>query len=345
MTKVCPHCKTGLPEDWQFPRCPYCGGGLPKEEEQSASALSMGDANAISGGVHIDSHNVVTNNITHVERDKTDKELAQEGIVRYKKLCQQLYADGRLDPVEAKQLEDLRLTIGLDEETAKEIQEQVRKVRLLQSGLHLNPVAKVAITQVVNLAKAGNTNMLKLNLPRLEMMSKKYDVDEVQFYYYALLSALDPTRCIETYENRSHDNYWLSFWTYLAYLNTDQIGEAENILTNMEIFSDYPYGNITLLAATSSMYQYWDNPQMADYLDQANMFLEQGSVEHSDLLDRYTQVLMILLDSDNEGSIKEFQQEFLFYFKYIFNTVMEKKKRALIRMMIPPIPKIAPLPH
>lgn len=167
MTKVCPHCKTGLPEDWQFPRCPYCGGELPKEEEQSASALSMGDANAISGGVHIDSHNVVTNNITHVERNKTDKELVQEGIVRYKKLCQQLYADGRLDPVEAKQLEDLRLTIGLDEETAKEIQEQVRKVRLQQSGHHLNPVAKVAITQVVNLAKAGNTNMLKLNLPRL----------------------------------------------------------------------------------------------------------------------------------------------------------------------------------
>lgn len=81
MIKNCPYCNTALPENWQFPRCPYCGKELPAEEPAN-TGFSMGDANAISGGVHIDSHNVSTTNITNIERDKTNEELEQEKIVK-----------------------------------------------------------------------------------------------------------------------------------------------------------------------------------------------------------------------------------------------------------------------
>ena len=84
---------------------------------------------------------------------------------------------------------------------------------------------------------------------------------------------------------------------------------------------------------------------MADYLEQAKMFLEQGSIDHSEILDRFTQVLMLIIENDDDDSIQEFQKKFSFYFNHIFNVVMEKKKIANIRKMIPPIPKIAPLPH
>lgn len=344
MIKNCPYCNTALPENWQFPRCPYCGKELPAEEPAN-TGFSMGDANAISGGVHIDSHNVSTTNITNIERDKTNEELEQEKIVKYKQLCQQVYADGRIDPHEAKQMEDMRLTLGLDEETALNIQEQVRKNRLQQSSNNLNPIVKVTINQVISLAKSDKTDMLRLSISRLESLANKYNVEEVQFYYYLILSALEPQKCISDYTNRTTDNYWQAFWTYIAYLNTNQIGEAEEILANMEIFDNQPYGNITLLAATSSLYQYWSNVDMSDYLEQAKMFLEQGSIDHSEILDRFTQVLMLIIENDDDDSIQEFQKEFSFYFNHIFNVVMEKKKIANIRKMIPPIPKIAPLPH
>ena len=239
----------------------------------------------------------------------------------------------------------MRLTLGLDEETAFEIQEQVRKVRLQQSATRLNPIVKVTINQVISLAKTDKIDMLKLSIPRLESLASKYNVEEVQFYYYLILAALEPQKCIDDYSNRTTDNYWQAFWTYIAYLNTAQVGEAEEILSNMEIFDNQPYGNITLLAATSSLYQYWTNTDMADYLEQAKMFLEQGSVEHSEILDRFTQTLMLVIEADDETSIEEFQQEFSFYFNHIFNVVMEKKKIANIRKLIPPIPKIDPLPH
>ena len=183
MIKNCPYCNTALPENWQFPRCPYCGKELPAEEPAN-TGFSMGDANAISGGVHIDSHNVSTTNITNIERDKTNEELEQEKIVNYKQLCQQVYADGRIEPHEAKQMEDMRLTLGLDEETALNIQEQVRKNRLQQSSNNLNPIVKVTINQVISLAKSDKTDMLRLSISRLESLANKYNVEEVQFYYY-----------------------------------------------------------------------------------------------------------------------------------------------------------------
>lgn len=340
----CPHCKATMPEDWSFPRCPYCGSELPVAESEPAGVVSLGDANAISGGVHVDSHNVVTNNITHVERNKTEDELQQEKIVKYKTLCQQVFADGRVDANEARQLEDLRITLGLDETTAMQLQEQARKLRMSQSMNQLNPVARLTLNQVTALAKAGKTDMLRQSLPRLEALAKKFAVDEVQFHYYLLLSAIDAEKCIAEYESRTTDNYWQSFWTYLAYLNTDHIGEAENVITDMAVFDSYPFGNVALLAATSSLYQYWGNTSMADFLEQANLFMEQGSADYSELLDRYVQVLTLLLDPD-DNNIDEYKQEFSFYFDYVFNKVMEKKKIAGIRQLIPPIPKIAPLPH
>lgn len=90
-----------------------------------------------------------------------------------------------------------------------------------------------------------------------------------------ILAAIQPEDCIERYENRKFDNYWLAFWTYMAYINTGQVGEAEAVLDSLSVFDQYPYGNITLLATASSLYQYWDSPEMSDLLEQANMFLSK----------------------------------------------------------------------
>lgn len=346
MEKVCMQCHATMPEGWNFPCCPYCGAQLPAEEKaQEAPTLQMGDANAISGGVHIDSHNVVTNNITHIERAKTAEELHQEKVVRFKKLCQEVYADGRVDLREARQMEDLRLTLGLSVAEAEEIRNEVKQLRMKQSGNKLNPIAKVTLTQVVSQAKACNTERLEASLSRLEVLAEKYTDDEVQFFYHMILAAVSPEACIERYEERQVDNYWLAFWTFMAYLNSDQMGEAEAVLDALTIFENQPYGNITLLAATSCLYQYWSDPEATGLLEQANMLFEQGCEEHSDCLDRFTQVLMLLLDTEDSASVEEYKAEFAFYFTYLFDEVMQRKELAILHKVLPRIPKIAPLPH
>ena len=98
MLKFCSKCQKAYVDELGA-ICPVCGSPLieiPVGQPDNSCKLDMGDANAISGGVHmadnhsvnhnsvsnstsnIDSHNVITNNITQVERQKTAEEMWQE---------------------------------------------------------------------------------------------------------------------------------------------------------------------------------------------------------------------------------------------------------------------------
>ena len=131
----------------------------------------------------------------------------------------------------------------------------------------------------------------------------------------------------------------------MAHLNADRLGEAEAVLDTLAMFDHQPYGNITLLATASCLYQYWSDPTSAELLEQANQLFEQGCEDHSECLDRFTQVLMLLLDTEDSSSIEEYKAEFAFYFTYLFDVVMHRKQMALLHQMLPRIPKIGPLPH
>ena len=213
----CPNCK----QEYDGKFCPECGTKLIEKPIASGVALNLsGDANAISGGIHMaDSHNVhnedrsvhtITNttstvnnsgdirinNVVH-ERQKHREEIHQEAVVKFKQLCEQVYADGVMTSDEARQLEDLRLTLGLPTEEANQIREQVRQLRLQKAQTLLNPMQRMILQQVVTMAKNGKIDLLRSSFPRLEAMAQKYDVDEVQFYYYLILAGLEPSKCIK----------------------------------------------------------------------------------------------------------------------------------------------------
>ena len=114
-------------DDPQVRFCPSCGGEVVADTPEASSSdlgvnINLGDANAISGGLHI-------SNVVH-ERQKHREEIHQEAVVKFKKLCEQVYADGVMTSDEARQLENLRLTLGLPTEEANQIREQVRQLRL-----------------------------------------------------------------------------------------------------------------------------------------------------------------------------------------------------------------------
>ena len=253
MSTFCATCGKELPVDWQFPRCPYCGNELPKINNGNLggnNSFMLGDANAIAGNVTIDSHNTVTNIVN--ERQKHREEIHQEKVQQYKKLCEAVYADGVMTSDEARKLENLRLELGLDSAEADQIRESVRRLRLTQAKNQLNPVIRISLQQIVGMAMNGKYDLLKQSFPRLEAMAEKYSVDEVQFYYYLLLSGIEPRKCIKLYESRQNDNYWQSFWAFIAYQNIEELDKAQLILADLENWSNYPYGNIALLTTVAS---------------------------------------------------------------------------------------------
>ena len=360
----CPNCNKEY--DGNF--CPICGTKLIEKPADSGISINLGDANAISGGLHMsDSHDVTNidnsvhnisnttsnvnniggdlriNNIVH-ERQKHREEIHQEAVVKFKQLCEQVYADGVMTSDEARQLENLRLTLGLPTEEANQIREQVRQLRLQKSQTQLNPMQRMTLQQIVTMAKNGKIELLRSSFPRLEAMAQKYDVDEVQFYYYLILAGLEPSRCIKLYEERTSDNYWQQFWTFMAYQNMEELEKAQLIMAEMEAWADRPYGNMAMMATVSSLYTYWQDTTQTDFYEQARMFLEQGADGFSDLLDRFTQALIVLSGDDDEN-IQEYEKDLSFYFNYIFSGLVHKRKMAHVYTQIPRMPKIDPLPR
>lgn len=329
----CPNCNQEF--DGKF--CPECGTKLVEKPSVTGGvSLNLGDANAISGGVHI-SH------VVH-ERDKSDDELHKEHLARFKQMCEMVYADGVMTSDEARQLESLRLTLGLQLDEAEAMRDQVRQLRLRHSQVALNPMQRMTLQQVVSLVNSAKYELLRTSFPRLEAMAQKFDVDEVQFYYYFLLSAMEPERCIGLFEGRSSDNYWQHFWTFMAYQTRGELDKSQLILAEMEAWTDRPFGNMSMLAAVSSLDTYWDDISQIDFLEQAHLFVEQGADGYSDFLDDFVQVL-IVLTGDDEDSIHNIRQSKAFYFDYVFRSLMEKRKKMRILKLISPMPKIAPLPE
>lgn len=333
----CPECKQNY--DGKF--CPECGTKLIDAPQSAGVSLNLGDANAISGGINIDSHNVT--NIVH-ERQKHREEIHQDKVREFKSMCEVVYADGVMTSEEARQLESLRLNLGLDSAEADSIRENVRQLRLRQSQSQLNPMTRITLQQIIGMAKNGKIDMLKQNLPRLEAIAEKYDAEEVQFYYYLILSGLDPNKCIKLYESRTNDNYWQAFWTFMAYQNVDELSKAQTIMAEMEAWTNQPYGNMALLATADSLYTYWNDMTMVDFIEQARMFLEHGADGFSDMLERFAQTLMLLAE-DNDENIHNYRADFMFYFDFVLCGLMHKRKMAHIYNVIPRMPKISPLPH
>ena len=103
--KICPKCNKEWPDE--FKACPLDGTPLVSKPQQPAGfSLNLGDANAISGGVNmsdnhsinntsnVDSHNVITNNITQVEREKSPEEIKHERELAFREACLEVYSNG-----------------------------------------------------------------------------------------------------------------------------------------------------------------------------------------------------------------------------------------------------------
>ena len=320
----CPNCK----QEYDGNFCPECGTKLIEKPADSGVSVNLGDANAISGGLHVaDSHNVhnedrsvhnitnttsTVNNITQVSARKTEMELLQERKTLYLNACKRAYEDNVLEQWEKMELDRYRMEIGLDEATADRILDQVRQlVNRNAPKNELTGLAKIKLKQLTDALKNNEVQAIMRQIDSFEALAGKFTNDELQYKYYLVLATLRHEKCIEKYENSKVDNYWKSFWTYLAYLKADNMAKAAEILYSLDDkFPNYPEDNITLLA-TAGSYIKNDIEAAKDYLDTV-------SGDYSPALQRFAETVYFLLDPELAKEMGATEQSCAFYLVNIF---------------------------
>ena len=263
--KHCPICNAQY-ENGKF--CLDCGELLVEDAPASEAGISLnlGDANAISGGIHMnDSHNVsnvdqrvintstvsnVTNNITQLERQKTETEILQERKIQFMEVCKQVYADGILEEHEKALLEMKRIELNLDQSTAAQLIETAR--RSMNSRMTALTVKDSVTMKLINkLVLENKAEQVKAQIPRLEAMARMYQVDEVLFNYNMLLAALNPDKLIQQYESQPTDEYWQTFWVCLAYLKKSDMEKFEEASLRLNLYPNYSENNDLILQTIS----------------------------------------------------------------------------------------------
>lgn len=299
--------------------------------------INLGDANAFAGDVSI--------SVSNVERQKGAEEVKAENLAKYRALCRQALADGIITAEESAALEDARVGLGLSADEARQALEAVKTGMQRHSKNVLGKIQQISLNQILKLMESGKIDNLRSSLGRLETMAQKFDADEVQCNYWMILSGLDPERCIAEYANRPSDSYWQAFWTAMAYINTGDAASAEGLISDLEAWSDMPFGNIALLAAANSLCEYWKDPSVEDYKEQAMAFAEEGATGNTDLIDPFAQALMLLLGAESAADIEEYHSDFLFQLDYVLKAITDRLRSSSAQDELPPMPKIDLLPE
>ena len=254
MSKICPVCKQ-LHEDEEV-ICGYgCGVRLIPMQEAPNPALNLGDANAISGGVNINQSKNITSRDVHYhtvqERNKTEKELLQERQNQYHDAVAQLLKGGVLTVEARAQLDRLKFNLGIDDATAANIEATVKNEQKTQARANndgLSVIGKMALKSAIAVVEENNSQVQGC-IAKLAPVCKTTMNEQVHFYYSMLMAACDPQRCVEAYEKRTIDSYWLSYWASVAYRKLGNEMEAEGILTEMTgLWQERPEINVVINA-------------------------------------------------------------------------------------------------
>ena len=332
--KICPKCNKEWPDE--FKACPLDGTPLVSKPQQPAGfSLNLGDANAISGGVNmsdnhsinntsnVDSHNIITNNITQVEREKSPEEIKHERELAFREACLEVYSNGIMTSEQKRKLEDLQYRLGLDENSASKILSEVAK-RSERKSTSLSPVHQITFNNIKTAINSNRLDLVNRLLAQMKAMVQRYSVEEIQFTYYMLQAVLHPKECIEEYENHREDKYWQSFWSSIAYRRVGNIEKSELLVADVgdKWIDTIPQENVFILATVNALI---DNDSVS-----AKSLYDNISGEHSPFLSNLTTCLYTILYHDvvSPVELKQWQNDIAFYSNNLFADIIARNLEA-----------------
>ena len=226
---------------------------VPKEQPDSilnkdiGANTTLGTGNAISGGIHNNTH-VIDESTTIINTvNKTPAEILVESRKTYRSRCKDLFYDGFITDDGLKELEELRCSIDLDATIATAIRDEVKALSV-KVRTELPLAGKIKLENVQIDISQNNTAIIANIIPELEGWMERVRSSELCSIYYQLNAILYPAKYIKSLSDNISEDYWKTFWSYIAYMLQGLNAKAEAALAELTAWdSFYPQQNQVLL--------------------------------------------------------------------------------------------------
>jgi len=262
--------------------CPECGSKLVEDPAGAQGGLHLGDANAISGGIHYSETNNVTNNITnnnHIvyEAQKTDSQIAMENIAAFTEAVFIRISDGIMDPLAESDLERQRIIMNIPVEKAEQIIQSVKKSQSVSNNNANEFISSQFVQDIREAISFNNTDYLKTQIVSLKKLVETSSSQDIRFYYYLLLASFSPESVVVELIGSRVDDYWQLLWAYISYLKLGNERDSTSLLPRISAF-DKRRGDISILLAIKCLR---DSIMTGQVLNkrQADKYLEQAATE------------------------------------------------------------------
>ena len=273
--KRCPQCGYET-TNTQFVYCPCCESGKVKLidaihdlsqaknanvksnylESSNTDSLKSGMMNKDTGAsigmgavntgeiTSIDKSNTtIINNITQ----KTHAEILVESRKVYRQRCKDLFYDGFITDDGLNELEELRCSIDLDDTIATAIRDEVKTLSV-KVRTELPLAGKIKLENLHIAITQNNTEVITSIIPELEGWMKRVRSSELSSIYYQLNAILYPAKYIKILLENTAEDYWKTYWSYIAYSLQGLNAKAESALAELTAWDGfYPQQNQVLL--------------------------------------------------------------------------------------------------
>lgn len=189
--------------------------------------------------------------------EKSNEERQGNAVAEFNKQIQlRLDDDRRIDAKEAAELEEIRKKLGLDIKTAQTlINDARRQLRQDTRGTVSREGSTFAIDVLKEAIQKNDVAKIRTILPDVSAYIESSDQESeesktVQCLYFMCMAALDTNALIKLHESSFVDNYWRTYWVFVAYSRNKQRANAADILADLQdIYIDSPDDNVDLLRA------------------------------------------------------------------------------------------------
>lgn len=212
---------------------------------------ALGTGNAISGGIHnntsVNDESVTTINVHKTTINKSVAEILVESRKVYRSRCKDLYYDGYITDDGLKELEELRCSLDLDPTIASAIRDEVKALSIkIRTELPLAGKVKLENLQIA--ISQNNTEVITNIVPELKGWMERVRSNELCYIYYQLNAILYPAKYIKDLLTNTSEDYWKTYWSYIAYELQGLNAKAETSLAELTAWdSFYPQQNQVLL--------------------------------------------------------------------------------------------------